>query len=218
MNSDALADRKPGVLICFAVKEEAAPFLKTAAASRAQVLVTGMGARNAGRAIENFLENSKPEMVLSCGFAGGLDPALEVGAVIFSPDADFSFLSRLISSRATPATFFCAKRVATTREEKSALRVQSGCDAVDMESELIRRICKERGIPSATVRVISDAANEDLPLDFNRLMTEEYELDFAKLLRTVALNPWKIPALIRLQRKTRLAAENLRDVLETLPI
>lgn len=218
MNSETFADGKTNALICFAVKEEAAAFLKTAVSQRVQILITGMGERNAERALGNFLEASQPNMVLSCGFAGALDPALAVGSVIFSHDNNFPFRSQLISAGAQPATFFCAKRVVTYAREKAALRSQTACDAVEMESEVIRRICKERGIASATVRVISDTADEDLPLDFNRLMTPDCKLNFFKLVGTIALKPWKIPALIGLQKKTRKAAENLSRVLEALPI
>ena len=218
MTSETLAAGKTGVLICFAVKEEAAPFLKTAVSKRVHVLITGMGEKNAARAFGKFLENFQPKMVLSCGFAGALDPALRVGLVIFSQDDDFPFYSQVMSSGAQPANFLCAKRVATSAGEKAELRLQTGRDAVEMESGVIRRICQERGISSATVRVISDAADEDLPLDFNRLMTAESELRFVKLLGTLLLKPWKIPALIALQKKTRSAAENLSRTLEALPI
>ena len=218
MNSEKSAAGNPGALICFAVKEEAAPFLKTTTAARVQTLITGMGERNATRALEKFLEKSRPKVLLSCGFAGALDPALAVGSVLFSHDEDFPFRSHLIAAGARPATFFCASRVATSAREKAELRMQTGRDAVEMESAAIRRICQERAIPSATVRVISDAADEDLPLDFNRLMTGDHELDFAKLFRALLLAPWKIPALIGLQKKTRRAAENLSRTLVALPI
>ena len=218
MNSATFAAGKSDVLVCFAVKEEAAPFLKTALSRRVSVLITGMGETNASRAVLKAFETSRPATVLSCGFAGALDPGLAVGTVLISSDGDFPFRSQLISSGAQPATFVCAKRVAIFAREKAALRERTGRDAVEMESKTIRRLCRERGISSATVRVISDAANEDLPLDFNRLMTDAYQINFAKLIGNVVLRPWKIPALIGLQKKTRMAAEILSRSLETLPI
>jgi len=63
------------------------------------------------------------------------------------------------------------------------------------------------------VRVISDPANEDLPLDFNALAKPDHSLDFGKLAWTVAKSPGKIGALLALQRKTRLAANRLTAVL-----
>jgi hypothetical protein len=74
-------------------------------------------------------------------------------------------------------------------------------------------VCRERGIPCATVRVISDTANEDLPLDFNQLSRPDMSLDFGKLALAVAKSPGKIGALLRLQKQTQLAAEALAATL-----
>ncbi|MEP6662895.1 MAG: hypothetical protein ABJC04_04430, partial [Verrucomicrobiota bacterium] len=86
-------------------------------------------------------------------------------------------------------------------------------DAVEMESAAIHAICVERKIPCATLRVISDTANEDLPLDFNTLSKPDKNLDYGKLFLAIAKSPGKIGALLQLQRKTKFAAEKLAEVL-----
>ena len=82
-----------------------------------------------------------------------------------------------------------------------------------MESEAIHAVCRERGIPCATVRVISDTAHEDLPLDFNALAKPDMTLDYGKLLWTVAKSPGKIGGLLRLKKNCGFAAERLAEVL-----
>jgi adenosylhomocysteine nucleosidase len=202
-------------LICFALEEEAAPFRKIAAGkSGISILLTGIGRRNAEKSVREFLATNSPELVLTCGFAGGLNPDLKLGDVVFevqSPESKVQ--SQLLAAGAKPAKFFCADRIATTVAEKKRLRAETSADAVEMESEVIHAVCRERGIPCATVRVISDTAGEDLPLDFNRLFKPDMSLDYGKLAWAVMKSPGKIGALLKLQKRTRFAAEQLADIL-----
>ena len=205
-------------LVCFALKEEAAPFRKIAAGKTAtaqvglSILITGIGRQNAEKSLREFLATHSPKLVLTCGFAGGLNPDLKLGDVVFET-TDENLRSKLLAVGAKLARIFCANRIATTIAEKKKLRDETGADAVEMESAAIHVICHERGIPCATIRVISDTANEDLPLDFNALAKPDKNLDFGKLAWAIAKSPGKVGALMELQKKTSFAAKQLAGVL-----
>ncbi len=204
------------VLVCFALKEEAGAFQKRAADKAGiSILITGIGRKNSERTLVERLNYLTPRLVLTCGFAGGLDPALAPGAVVCSTD-DEGLRGKLTAAGARPVKFCCAPRIATTAAEKQELRRSTGADAVEMESEAIQAVCRERVIPCATVRVISDAASEDLPLDFNQLSKPDLSLDYGKLLWAIAKAPGKIPALLRLQKNSSFAAQRLAEVLATV--
>jgi adenosylhomocysteine nucleosidase len=231
------------LLICFALKEEAALFRKVATGkSGISILITGIGRKNAEQSVREFLSVNSPKLVLTCGFAGGLNPDLKLGDVVFeifprssrgdeaqikignrqsaignqSEPSYVGCYDKLAAVGAKPAKFFCADRIATTVAEKKKLRAETGADAVEMESEVIYAICRERGIPCATVRVISDTASEDLPLDFNQLSKPDKSLDYGKLAWAIARSPGKIGALLKLQKRTRFAGERLADTLSKL--
>ncbi|HEY1661173.1 MAG TPA: hypothetical protein VGI03_02030 [Verrucomicrobiae bacterium] len=209
-------------LVCFALKEEAAPFQKIAAGkSGVSVLITGIGRQNAENSLCKFLaggtsapanSNTSPNLVFTCGFAGGLNPDLKIGDVVFE-SSDERLRSKLTAAEVRPAKIFCADRIAITVTEKKKLRNETHADAVEMESAAIHAICAEHDIPCATVRVISDTANEDLPLDFNALAKPDKNLDMGKLFLAIAKSPGKIGALMELQKKTKFAAEQLAGVL-----
>ena len=169
--------------------------------------------------MREFLTANSPKIVLTCGFAGGLNPDLQLGEVLFElSDSEIrnpqsAIRNRLLAAGAKPAKFFCTDRIAITADEKKRLRAETGADAVEMESAAIYAVCRERGIPCATVRVISDTANEDLPLDFNQLFKPDKSLDFGKLAWAIARSPGKIGALLKLQKQTRFAAEQLAEIL-----
>lgn len=201
------------VLVCFALKEEANAFRKLAQGNPAvSILVTGMGRDNSRRALLERLKELTPAFVLTCGFAGGLNPNLFIGDVIFTSQ-DHELQAQLLATKAKPASVHCATRIATTVADKTQLRRETGADAVEMESAAFDAICRERGLRFAVVRAISDTAHENLPLDFNRLSRADWTLDYGKLAWTVARSPGKIPALLRLQKNSRLAAERLAEVL-----
>lgn len=203
------------ILVCFALKEEAAPFHAVAARHPGVItLIVGIGRENAERSVRKFLAQQAPGLVLTCGFAGGLNPDLKIGDVVFEIQNSKLEFQNLPASGARPVKFYCADRIATTVAEKKALREQTGADAVEMESAAIHAVCAEKNISCVTLRVISDTAGEDLPLDFNALARPDKSLDFGKLVLAIAKSPGKIAKLMALQKKTSFAAKRLAAVLD----
>ncbi len=205
----------PSVLVCFAVREEAR-FFRAPRGVRSDVLLTGIGPRNARRTLERALAGTPPGLVLSCGYAGGLDPTLEPGAVVFEAEPASGLAEALRPLGARPARFHAADRVIVTETEKQALRQATGADAVEMESAVIRSLCRTRGIPVATIRVISDTALEDLPLDFNRLAGADDNLSYAKLGLALVRSPGRVQALLRFRKRLKMASQRLAAVLIAL--
>ena len=68
------------IVVTFAVKEEMKFFTGGPNVRR---FITGMGRDNAERAIEQIIRELKPSLVLTCGFAGGLNPSIKSNEVIF---------------------------------------------------------------------------------------------------------------------------------------
>lgn len=197
-------------VVFFAVRQEAAfsrlPGLRC--------VVTGMGARRAVESARRWLTGPRPSWVLTCGFAGGLDPELETGTVLFELDALLASMEApLRSAGARPGVFYCHDRVLVTVAEKAACRAATGADAVEMESGALRALCRKAGVPSGTLRVISDAAGENLPLDFNRLLGPRQELRFGRLLWTLARDPGAVRRLWRFQGRLHRAARQLGSAL-----
>jgi len=130
-------------LVCFAVKEEAKFFLpRQSRAGAIQAWVTGMGRKNAAESLREAVAAVEPERVLTCGFAGGLNPDLALGTVVFDHDFDAGVAEALADLGALPAKFHCSKRVAISAAEKRVLWESTGADAVEMESSVSRNLCR----------------------------------------------------------------------------
>ena len=208
-----ISAKMKSALVCFALEEEAAPFRRLAPAyTGVSILITGIGQKNAETSVREFLKNNSPGQVLTCGFAGGLNPELKIGDVVFLT-LQRTLWDALATQGARSAYFLSGNRIITTAAEKAELRRKTRQDAVEMESAHIQLICRERKIPCTTVRVISDTAQENLPFDFNQLSKPDSSLDFGKLAWALAKSPGKIPALLRLRKNTSLAAQRLAEVL-----
>lgn len=178
-----------------------------------RLLCTGMGPRNAREAFADALAAQRPPWIITGGIAGGLDPRLVCGEARFDADPGFPKLADFTRLGLISGRFVLVDRVAATGSAKGRLRRETGADLVDMESAAIRDICRAEGVPSATLRTVSDTADEDLPLDFSQLVDADQQLVWWKLAAAILGSPGRIPRLMRLQRSVSLATERLAEIL-----
>lgn len=208
-----------GIVICFAVRDEARHFSPVGSAET-RVIVTGIGHANARRSFLDAIAGSRPGLVLTCGYAGGLNPQLQRGDVVYDADAETGLAIPLAGLGARPGLFHCVNRIAVTAAEKQALRQQTRADVVEMESGVIRALCRERGIAAATIRVISDDATSDLPLDFNALARPDGNISYVRLAAALVRSPRLIGKLIGFRQElgecSRKLAATLNGVLASV--
>jgi adenosylhomocysteine nucleosidase len=154
------------------------------------MVANGPGARLVERALEKKVN---VDGIVSTGFCGALDPELRVGDVV-------------------RGDVVSVDRVAVTLEEKRALRDTTGAAAVDMESGAIAKKAAEWGVPFHCVRAVSDTAEENMPLDFNLYRDGEGRFSRTRIALAAMQRPFTaVPALLRLDRNCRIAAESLGD-------
>ncbi|MDX2268044.1 MAG: hypothetical protein NW208_08050 [Bryobacter sp.] len=178
---------------------------RAAAPTGVPLVVSGPGFGRARRAAEDLAAQS-PGMILNFGTCGALRPEYALGQVF---SAQLASLPCLAWPGLPQARLISQDRVAVTKEEKAAL-ARAGGDLVDMEAQAVAEVCAARGIRFAAVKAVSDLADEDLPLDFNRFRRadggfENWRIALAGLGR--------MGDLLRLKRQTELAVARLGEVL-----
>ncbi|MGH9690606.1 MAG: hypothetical protein ACRD4C_05870 [Candidatus Acidiferrales bacterium] len=190
------------------------------------VILTGVGPRQAALEASRVAWGGPGslEFCVSAGLAGALRPEYRIAQVLAARavmtenpqlggessvlDCSAALVSFAADCKATPVDrFYSANHVVATAPEKK--RLGELADAVEMESFEILRRARTGGIPAIAIRAISDAADEDLPLDMNEIFTDEGQVSIPRVLGQVALHPSALPGLLKLGQKSKQAAESL---------
>jgi adenosylhomocysteine nucleosidase len=228
------------VLVTFAVEAEFAPWRKLrdlcetkiadisvyqAQIGRALVdfVITGMGVENASR-VSGAVMKSPHQFCISAGFAGALSDRFAVGDILVAdavqllgkPKQLQCSRNLVYAARDDGAKqvklFLTSDHVVRTVEEKTQLAPFAG--AVEMESFAIASEAQTHRLPMVAIRVISDTTERDMPIRVDTMVDEEGRLCIGGVVRQVVAHPLQLPALIRLGRESRTAAEALANFLE----
>ena len=176
---------------------------------------TGVGQAAAEPAIERFLDAVRPTILVSAGFAGGIDDQLVPGDRIVAENYSDPALVRLVSDRFDSTRIrlgrlFTAASVIDSPAERTQIARENGAFAVDMETSFIARACQQRGVRMLSLRAITDTLKKPFPIppavlfDISRQKTKP-----AALLWHLTTRPASIPRLIRFARQVEIARNEL---------
>lgn len=190
---------------------------------RLRVVLTGVGPR-AATASAAVVFHDRPDLCIASGLAAGLSEALRVADVIApgkvrgpdgaTIDSDPTLLALAARCGAKPIeTLYSAPSVVLSSEKKRRMSVVA--DAVDMESATILAESRKRGVPGIAIRAISDPANRDVPIDFNRVLTPDGGLSVARTIGALARRPRAVPGFVRLGVEGHRASTALSRFLDT---
>ncbi len=195
---------------------------------------TGIGKKNAVASLAGVMDRFPLGMILSIGYAGGLNPDLDVGDLLIAdkildgvgqPSPPTSSASWAIDSalvdramavpvgqkaKATQGQLLTVDQVVADPEEKQKLYNQSGAMAVEMETSALVQLAQEKAIPFLSIRAISDTANEEL-LDVSPFVSPDGEVSKLKAGWYVATHPSSLKLLNTLRQHASRATNVLND-------
>ncbi|GAC1430034.1 MAG: hypothetical protein NVS1B11_07000 [Terriglobales bacterium] len=183
-----------------------------------RVLVCGgIGENAARRATEAVIALYSPMHLMSVGFAGALDTALQIGDIVV-PDKvvdarDGSSVETDGSGKGVLLTFSSIAGVS----QKTKLAKAFGGQAVDMEAASVARVAQSRGVLFSAVKVISDGASFEIPAMDKFVVpggAREGTFLTGRFVAFALLRPWLWPNLARLAMNSSKASGALCHWLE----
>lgn len=146
----------------------------------------GVGQSAARQATEQLLAGHRPAWVISAGFAGGLTEALARGDFLLANEivdlsgrrlgVDVAYQSEAQPGRPTVhlGRLLTVDRVICQPAEKRELGERFAALAVDMETMAVAEVCRDQKTRFLAVRIVSDAVDESLPEEVQRLMASSH--------------------------------------------
>ena len=183
--------------------------------------VTGVGRQRTEDGVAAVAELS-PTAIVMIGFSGGVDPNLLTGDLhvteVFHSLEEMEPITAAPELTNSVKAWACGKRprlvygpsvtvnAIADSKSKSALHAATGAMSVNMEDYWAASTASAYGIPFASVRVVLDTAQDELP----EYLANAGDGTFG-VLRGLVTYPGSVPDLIRLARKARVARANLTD-------
>lgn len=175
--------------------------------------ISGVGQNRAKNAAEKIISFS-PSLIISTGFAGALKNEMEAGHIVLDIEkSDPSIanscvkIADRIKLKIFQGKFLTIDRIIFDQKEKMELARKTDAIAVEMESDAIFKLCREKRIPFCSIRTISDRLNQNLP-SIASGMGPEGKINL-KFLKTLAVHPADWMNLFHLTLSSKKAEKSL---------
>jgi nucleoside phosphorylase len=203
----------------------------------AVITVGGPGRENAARAAEKLAANHRLTGLVSAGFAGALSPVLKIGDLVVDTEVP-RWREVAQASQAAQASMpadvgrpgglphpelgrrgrlphIHLGRIVTVDHlirstgERQQLARETGALAVDMESEAVAAVAARLALPFAAIRAITDTADHDLVIDWDRCRRLDGTFRLASILARALSSRGGVAEILRFWYASRLASKNL---------
>jgi len=159
------------------------------------VMHTGVGEKSTRARVGTFLEDEAPGLLISSGFAGALNESLAVGDLLLAENFSAASLLAAAATAVRDRRFMVgrlttAQTVLDSPEARRQIGESTQAAAVDMETEFIAELCRQRSIPMLSLRAITDTPLAPFPAPPHLLFNlERQKTEFAPLFWHLLLRP-----------------------------
>ena len=199
------------------------------------VVQSGIGRKNAVMALETLIEEARPGVLLSCGWAGALNPDFAIGEIVIvekvmgPPHHCFpgkkygergetskqlrQSLGKFLTDHGigfSMASIITVDTPLATAREKANFFSTYRVGAVDMETSALVECANRKGLPLAGLRVISDHVSMEFDLGLLKHFNDKGKLGF---LAHAARKPKAFMQLLNFRYGTHIACKHLTNVI-----
>lgn len=132
-----------------------------------QICLSGMVPSRAHRRVARFLDDYQPDLMISCGLAGALRSDVAVGDLVVQAESPelAEMASGALKEIGIPfrlGPLVTVSKPILSPADRHALAARTHALAVDMESQTIAALCRQRDIPCLAIKGVSDGIDDDL--------------------------------------------------------
>jgi nucleoside phosphorylase len=184
------------------------------------VVHTGVGGSECEKRLTTYLRNDNPRLVISSGFCGSANHSLAIGDILLASNystPDLLGRAQELLAGAIIGRLFSASRTIDSLQDRYAIGRAHNAVAIDMETEVIARICTNRQIPLLSARVVSDSPAAPFPAPAEVLFDlKKQRTSFSVLLAHLGREPAAVIRFVRFAGQISLARRRLADALCSL--